>query len=169
MKRKAKVLEDYENNVALDRKRKRYNGTNDQINDIMWTWFQDASRRQVPISGPLLQETVRQMAEKFKNETFKASNGWLQSFIKRHNIVFGSMTGDRGDVDLSKVTDWKDRLKDLCVGYDKSDIFNMDETGLFFRDTSKKTFHVKGNIFIFFGSVRQFVTSQRELTREAPF
>ena len=120
MKRKAEVLEDYENNVALDRKQKRYNGTNDEINDIMWTWFQDASRRQVPISGPLLQETARQMAEKFKNEPLKASNGWLQSFIKRHNIFFGSMTGECGDVDLSEVTDWKDCLKDLCVGYGKS-------------------------------------------------
>ena len=33
----------------------------------------------------------------------------------------------------------------------------MDETGLFFHDTSKKKFHVKGNITIFlrplFGSV----------------
>ena len=81
---------------------------------------------------------------RFKIETFKASNGWLQSFKKRHNIVFWSMTEERGDVDLSKVTDWKYRLKDLCVGYDKSDLFNMDETGLFFRDTRGFAGHYSG-------------------------
>ena len=39
VKRRAEVLGDYENNVVLDRKRKRYNGTNDEFNEIMWNWF----------------------------------------------------------------------------------------------------------------------------------
>ena len=68
-------MADYENNVSLSRKRKRCNGTNDDINDSMWTWFQDASQRPVLISGPLIQETAIQMAEQFDNHTFKASNG----------------------------------------------------------------------------------------------
>ena len=62
------------------------------------------------------------------------------------------MTGERADVDLTKVTNWKDRLEGLYCGYGKADVFNMDETGLFFRDTMRKSFHVKGKsmqLFLF--------------------
>ena len=39
----------------------------------------------------------------------------------------------------------------MWFGYTQTNYQNvsMDETGLFFHDTSKKTFHVKGNITIF--------------------
>ena len=37
--------------------------------------------------GPLLQETAMLMAKKCNNNTVTASNGWLESFSKRHNII----------------------------------------------------------------------------------
>lgn len=39
--------------------------------------------------------------------------------------------------------DWKSKLSTLCEGYAPENIFNMDETGLFFRDTNKKSYHLK--------------------------
>jgi hypothetical protein len=55
------------------------------------------------------------------------------------------MSGERGDVNVESVEDWKKKLPNLCEGYDQKDIFNMDETDLFFKDTSRKTFHFKGD------------------------
>ena len=129
--------------MALERKRRQYNGANADINDLMCTLFQYVSSRKILITRPLLQETARLMAKKCNNNTFTASNGWLESFIKRHNIVFGSMTSEHCDVDLTKVTDWK-ITEGLCHGFGKDNVFNMDETGLFSLDTKKKSFHVKG-------------------------
>jgi hypothetical protein len=43
------------------------------------------------------------------------------------------------------VNEWKSRLPDLCKDYSADNIFNMDETGLFFQDTSRKAFHFKGD------------------------
>lgn len=43
------------------------------------------------------------------------------------------MSGERGDVDIESVQEWKDILAELCKGYDPDTIFNMDETGLFLR------------------------------------
>ena len=54
------------------------------------------------------------------------------------------MSGERGDVNQKTVTDWKSKIPNLCEGYDHGDIFNMDETGLFYKDTTKNTFHLKG-------------------------
>jgi hypothetical protein len=39
-----------------------------------------------------------------------------------------------GNVDSTVVDEYKKQLPCLCEGYSPKDIFNMDETGLFFRD-----------------------------------
>ena len=130
-KRKAEILEDIENNVDGERKRKRHKTGNEEINDLCWNWFQEARTRNINITGPLLKEKALKFAVDLDIDTFKASNGWLSSFVKRHNIVFGKMSGERGDVDDSVVSDWFTKLPDQCAGYEPKDIFNMDETGLF--------------------------------------
>ena len=43
-------------------------------------------------------------------DQFKASNGWLQSFLQRHNIVFRTMSGESGDVNVTIVSEWKSKL-----------------------------------------------------------
>ena len=53
------------------------------------------------------------------------------------------MPGERGDIDKNVVENWKEKLAKLCVGYEPKNIFNMDETGVFFKDTTRKTFHIK--------------------------
>ena len=40
--------------------------------------------------------------------------------------------------------DWYQRLPDLIEGYEEQDIFNLDETGLFYRGLPDKTLNVKG-------------------------
>ena len=144
LKRKAEVLEEYENNISGARKRLCRTSENDEINELCLKWFQDATKRRVLVSGPLIQQQALKFARDLNNDTFKASNGWLDSFLKRNNIVFRTMTGERGDVDKTTVDDWKKKLPALCEGYRPEDIFNMDETGLFFRETTNKSFHTKG-------------------------
>lgn len=144
-KRKLEIRSDYENNVPGETKRRRYLTGNEDINDLTFEWFKDAVNRRIVITGPLIMEQGLHFANKCGKTEFKASKGWLESFIKRHNIKFGSMSGERGDVKQATITEWKDKLPTLCAGYAPKDIFNMDETGLFFRDTTRKTFHFKGD------------------------
>jgi hypothetical protein len=53
------------------------------------------------------------------------------------------MPGERGDIDKNVVENWKEKLPKLCEGYEPKYIFNMNETGVFFKDTTRKTFHIK--------------------------
>ena len=101
------------------------------------------SRRKLPISGPMLQEKALQFAKDLGNAEFRGSNGSLESFRKRNNIAFYVKSGEKADVDIAIVEDWKRKLPTLLEGYNPCDIFNMDETGLFFCTTEDKTLHKK--------------------------
>lgn len=145
MKRKAEFLEDYENNAPNERKIKYRKTGNEEINELCWTWFKDVVGRNIPISGPMIQQRALKFAKDLDRNDFKACNGWLDSFIKRNNISFKVLSGESADVSDASVDDWKSKLPNLCAGYAPKDIFNMDETGLFYRDTYNKSYKVKGD------------------------
>ena len=118
LKRKIELISDFEQNLDGDRKRQRRITGNDDINDLCLKWFNDCMGRKINVSGPLLKEKALKFAKDLNKLEFKASNGWLESFIKRNNIVFGTMSGERGDVDKNIVENWKEKLPKLCEGYE---------------------------------------------------
>lgn len=61
----------------------------EDINNRVWYWVQQlqASHPNIRVSGPLLREKALEVAKETNNTDFKASNGWLSSFIKRNCIV----------------------------------------------------------------------------------
>ena len=67
-------------------------------------WFQDATNYCMPVSGPFIQQQALKFSKNLNNDTF---NGWFDSLFKRNNIVFKTMTGERGDVDTTTVDDWR--------------------------------------------------------------
>ena len=91
----------------------------------------------------MLQGKALQFAKDLGNTEFKALNGWLESFCKCNNIAFYIKSGDKADVNIAVVEDWKGKLPTFLEGYNPCDIFNMDETGLFFCTTEDKTLHQK--------------------------
>ena len=101
----------------------------------MWQWFSRARAQNLPVSGPMIQERALEYAKELGKTDLKASNGWLESFKKRHNIA----CGESASVSSETVKDWNDRLPELCNGYAAGDIFNMDEAGVFFRALLDKT------------------------------
>jgi hypothetical protein len=104
-----------------------------EINELTFSWVEGARGRGLPISGPLLQEKALSFANILKIENFKASNGWLNKFCARKNIVFRVISGESACVNQNDVNDWISRLPDIIINYEPRNIFNADETGLFFR------------------------------------
>ncbi|GBO00676.1 Tigger transposable element-derived protein 4 [Araneus ventricosus] len=115
-----------------------------EIDEVLMKWFRSAHAKNIPVTGVLLQEKAREVGESLGLETFKASNGWLEKFRTRHNIPFKQICGEEKSVNPNEITDWIGKLKSLFKGYDDRDIFNADETGLFYRVLPDKTLYFKG-------------------------
>ena len=128
--------------------KKRFCVRNDkgaELDKAVWEWFERARSLNVPVSGPLIKEKALSFAEKLEMHDFKASNGWLDKFKARHNLGSLTVCGERGSVDKDVAEDWKDKLPTLLEGYEKRDIFNMDESGLFYKALPDRTLSVKGD------------------------
>ena len=133
LKRKQEYLDDFEMN-APKKKRKEKHG---DINKLCWDFFCECAAKSVPCSGHTLQEVALKFARELGVTEFKASNGWLDSFKKRHNIV-GTSTVNRESGDYGEaVGSWKNKLSDITRRYAPRDIYNMTESGLYFTNSTK--------------------------------
>ena len=137
-------MEAYEDKECLDRKRVCVSSDYDNIDNATWLWFKRARALNMPVSGLYIQQKALELAKRYDQANFKASNGWLERFKGRHNISSAVISGEKGCVDGIVVDDWKERLPDLISGYKPDDIYNMDETGLFYRALPDRTLDIKG-------------------------
>ena len=117
---------------------------NEDLNFTMFEWFCKVRSRNIPVTGKLIQEKARGLAAECGMRDFKASNGWLDSFKRRNNIRSAVISGEANDVDPSTVDDWTRCLPSICEGYAPQNIFNADETGLYYRALPNKSMTVKG-------------------------
>ena len=72
-KSKRKIDEAIEDNEQPDRKRLMVRKTaNYDINVLMWKWFQEVRKRNIPLSGPVIKAKALKYATDLEIEDFKA-------------------------------------------------------------------------------------------------
>ncbi|GFX98321.1 tigger transposable element-derived protein 6 [Trichonephila clavipes] len=96
----------------------------------------------IPMGSSLLKEKAKAFAKELGIE-FSASEGWLTNFKKRNGIVFKKMCGESSSVDINVCSKRQNSLSDLLKEYEPRNIFNTDETGLFFKCLPENTFTFK--------------------------
>ena len=94
--------------------------------------------------GPQLIEKAKQIATCLGKHEFMGSNGWLEKWTKRYNIKQLRINGESSDVQGPTVNSWKERLPELVAGYSRDDIWNINETELFWKALPDCEFGVKG-------------------------
>ncbi|CAF1143326.1 unnamed protein product [Adineta steineri] len=125
-------------------KRKLTNNFAQEISEKTYEWFALQRSKRIPISGPILREYALKMAAELGDTSgFKASNGWLERFKSRYNIQFRIISGEAASVNNETVDDWTSRLPVILENYDAQNVYNCDETGLFFKLMPDRTFVIK--------------------------
>jgi hypothetical protein len=92
----------------------------------------------------MVQNEALTVAKSLENYQFKVSTSWLDSFKKRHNIVWKGVCGESNDVDENVVSGHKPKLLELISPHEPKNIHSADETGLFFQALPTESLAVKG-------------------------
>ena len=145
VKNKESILSLFQANVSGSRVHTSKPCTSEyaKVNESLYKWFTLACSKNIYPGGPELVEKAKEIAEKLGKPEFKGSRGWLDKWKKRYNVKQLKICGESGDVQGETVESWKERLPEIVQGYDKEDVWNMDETGIFWRALPDRGFGQK--------------------------
>lgn len=94
----------------------------------------------IPINGPILKTIALKIAKELKNDSFKASNGWVEKFVKKYGITFKNLTGESKTACVQDAVDFCSKIYEIKNIYGANNVFNCDETALFYKKLSNKSF-----------------------------
>ncbi|KAI0211570.1 hypothetical protein LSAT2_003612 [Lamellibrachia satsuma] len=109
-------------------------------------WFFEARSRNIPKSGVMIQEKAILLSMNSGYNDFTGLNGWLDWWKAQHNVRCSVLNGESADVPEEAVRNWGQRLPVFCNGYEANDIFNADETGMFFRAMLTKSMVIPATV-----------------------
>lgn len=93
LKYKEEFLKMWRENGNPDSKRKFLNLKGRLLDAEVLEWLQKTRLEHILISGSLIRKKALEISKKLKMDNFKASQGWLEKFRKRHNISIKRVHG----------------------------------------------------------------------------
>ncbi|XP_045467026.1 tigger transposable element-derived protein 6-like [Harmonia axyridis] len=143
VKQKDRIRDMWQSGDSLQQKLCRLKNIPEKIDRDCLDWFSRVRNQNIPVSGPLIKAKAKEIASMLNYDKFSASNVWLQKWRTRHNISFKAISGESADVNVENVNEFLQNLPSLLLGYKPEDIFNADESGLYFRALPDKTMALK--------------------------
>ncbi|XP_037303439.1 tigger transposable element-derived protein 4-like [Manduca sexta] len=141
-KNKNRIKQSFNSNVL---KPKRLRKSRRENVEALIQWFKIMRNKRIPISDPMLQEKANVFTARFGILDFNCSASWISRFKVRHNIVAGKIIGESSSVDQNSTTNWLTSVwPNLRRQFSDDEIFNADETGLFYKLMPDKTLKFKG-------------------------
>ena len=142
LKQKESVLAAYESNASTSKKTRASKFSD--VNQALYEWYTMACSKNIYPNGPILTAKAKEIAAHLNKPDFEGSSGWLSRWKLRYNVKRITICGESGDVSGDTVTSWKERLPEIIEGYAKEDVYNLDETGCFWRALPTRGFGERG-------------------------
>ena len=141
IKDEAKIRDQAEKRGNFKRKRE---GKDSEVEIALLTWFKFPKSKNMPVNGRILSQKAESLAQRAGDHDFRATEGWFSRWKKRHDLVFTQLKGEAADADANSAKNFrKTELQDILKAYDKKDILNADETGVYFRAMPDSTYILK--------------------------
>ena len=119
----------------------------EQLEKGLTIWIEDQSQRKVALSGQIIREKALKLYKHLsqpneEKKEFLASKGWFENFKRRaglHNVKFA---GEAASADHKAAEDFPETLRKIIEekGYQPEQVFNADETGLFWKRMPSRTY-----------------------------
>lgn len=111
----------------------------DDVDQALLKWFTQQRLNNVTISGAILRTKAEEFGNKIHGE-FVCSESWIDRWKVRHNISSGKIVGESASVDNNVVNNWITTVwPQIRKKFSEEDIYNADETGLFYKLTPDRT------------------------------
>jgi DDE superfamily endonuclease/Tc5 transposase DNA-binding domain/CENP-B N-terminal DNA-binding domain len=117
--------------------RRRY-GDWPAMEQSLYVWIGQASARNIPITDEIAKTKAQDFVDGIYGDephglSFSASNGWLAGFKQRYGLKSYRMHGEAGSSPLENLPAFRQQIREKLALFDLENIFNADETALFFR------------------------------------
>ncbi|CAG8622078.1 14635_t:CDS:2, partial [Acaulospora morrowiae] len=109
------------------------------IESALTLWVEHAIYYEQALTDEILKVKAQEFADKININDFKASPGWITNFKKCHNISQFIRQGEANSLPLENLPRFRNELQQLIQLYPIENIFNYDETALFYHLNSIKT------------------------------
>ena len=124
------------------------NYTIEEMEKRLSIWIDDEIERNMPLSQAIIMEKAKRIFRHIQgetgdaSETFVASRGWFNRFKHRNNLHNIQITGEAASGDAKAAAEFPAILKTIIErgNYRPELVFNVDETGLFWKRMPKRTF-----------------------------
>lgn len=134
LKDEKKMRDEYNAGLGLHSKRKT-STEHPQVNHALETWVTQAEHLGMVLTGPVIRAMWKRFADLFKipeEDCLNLSDGWLTSFKNRTGLRSIRRHGEAGSASSDTVNAERARVRAITDLYLPANIYNMDETGLFY-------------------------------------
>lgn len=158
LKKKEEIVKIYETSWNVDSKSLKVSKY-PEIDSDLAEFVDSFADNDAALSIDMIKAEARRLACLYQIQDFKVTDGYYRRFKFRHNLTTIKKSGDASGVSTSTVENWTTKqLPKLIEGYVLRDIYNIDETGLYWKQTPTKTIARDGTIFKFPKSRKDRVT-----------
>jgi len=109
------------------------------IEQALALWIDQTTSANYTLSGYTIIEKAKTFAKAFDILNFKGSNGWFEKFKKRYNVREYIHCGETNSAPLENLPQYRNDLQDLISAWNLDDVYNCDETGLYWKLEPSKT------------------------------
>ena len=140
-------------NKVLSNAKKDRNTSLAKMEELHHVWIEDRRSNGFPLSGNLIRTQARSLyadvqntlGENSTDRTFSASCGWFGRFKSRNSLRNVSLLGERASADAKAAYSFVEKFETvICgLGLSSKQVFNVDETGLYWKKMPKSTYITK--------------------------
>ncbi|XP_054726261.1 tigger transposable element-derived protein 1-like [Anastrepha obliqua] len=119
-------------------------------------WIEDKSQKRIPVDGIAIKQTALRIYKRIKEvepgtssqskqPEFSASTGWMTGFLKRHALHNVKIKGETASADELAAKKFPEKLRKIIEdgGYTSDQVWNVDESGLFWKKMPSRTYVAK--------------------------
>jgi DDE superfamily endonuclease/Tc5 transposase DNA-binding domain/CENP-B N-terminal DNA-binding domain len=127
-------INDYIGSLCRERSSKYPN-----VEQALALWIDQATENNCTLSGHIISTKAANFAQRLGIENFKGSNGWFDRFKKRYNVKQYTRCGEANSAPLEELPQQRIELQDLLANWDLNNVYNCDETALYWKLEPSKT------------------------------